>query len=306
MEKRPFGKTGLEVSVLGFGGAPIGFLATRQKQIATMLNLLLDQGVNLLDTAAMYLESEKAIHQAVGHRRNEYLLVSKCPNSSVEPWTAEAVTNSIDRSLKNLDTDHVDVMLLHSCDMGTLQKGEVLQALVRAKEAGKIRFAGYSGDNEAAAYAATLPEIAVIQTSINICDQANIDNVLPLAVGNGTGVIGKRPIANAAWKNITNQPGMYNVYARTYTERFDAMGVTMADLGFRGNPDEIWPEMALRFTLSQPGVHTAIIGTTNPDHARANIEAAGKGPLSSEVIDRLRQAFQQAEKASGTRWPGQT
>ena len=68
----------------------------------------------------------------------------------------------------------VDVMLLHSCDLATLQKGEALGALVKARDAGKIRFAGYSGDNEAAAWAAAHPDIAVLETSISIADQRNI------------------------------------------------------------------------------------------------------------------------------------
>ena len=76
MEKRAFGKTGLEVSVLGFGGAPIGVLETGQDQVTRLLNLLLDRGVNVIDTAAGYRGSEEAIGQAVGHRRDEFVLIS--------------------------------------------------------------------------------------------------------------------------------------------------------------------------------------------------------------------------------------
>ena len=77
-ENRVFGTTGLQVSPLGFGGAPIGYLATEQQQVARILNLLLDAGVNVIDTAECYPGSESLIGQAVGHRRKEFVLVTKC------------------------------------------------------------------------------------------------------------------------------------------------------------------------------------------------------------------------------------
>ena len=120
-------------------------------------------------------------------------------------------------------------------------------ALVKARDAGKTRFIGYSGDNDAAAYAATLPDVAVIETSINIADQNNIDTVLPVARKKNIGIIAKRPIANAAWKDISQQPGMYQSYAAEYTERLRKLKFTPASLGFKstsGNESEAWPEMA--------------------------------------------------------------
>lgn len=310
MEKRTFGKTGLEVSVLGFGGAPIGVLATGQNDVAHLVNLLLDQGVNVIDTAAGYRGSEEAIGQAVGHRRDEFVLISKCGQTFAdlrgEAWSPELISHTIDRSLNRLRTDHLDVMLLHTCDLTTLKRGEAVGALVKAREQGKIRFAGYSGDNEAAAYAARDSEIEVIETSISVCDQANIDSVLPIARDRNIGVIVKRPLANAAWKPLDDQPGFYSDYAKTYTERLAAMDVTPQDLGFKGDPHQVWPEIALRFALMQPGTHTAIIGTTNADHARANRAFADKGPLPDEVASRLREVFLAAQTQSGASWEGLT
>jgi len=298
MEMRPFGKTGLQVSVLGFGGAPVGLLETEQQQITNILHTLLDRGVNLIDTAASYAGSEEAIGKAVSGRRDQFVLVSKCgqafPDLVGEEWTAPLIKQTVDRSLRRLQTDHLDVMLLHSCSLDVLQKGEALGALVEAREAGKIRFVGYSGDNEEAVYAAELPEVAVIETSVNLVDQYNLDHVLPIARENELGVIAKRPIANAAWKDLQTQPGFYAEYARTYTERFARMQLTPADLGFEGAPHDVWPEIALRFTLSQPGIHTAIIGTTRVDHLQQNLQAAAHGPLPAEAIQRLRKRFAQA------------
>lgn len=296
MEKRTFGKTGVRISVLGFGGAPVGYLETQRDEVSRLLNQLLDDGINLIDTAAAYEDSEILIADAVGHRRDEYFLVSKCGGAlddvHAPAWTSELVTATVDRSLRRLRTDRLDLMLLHTCTLETLKQGDVLAALVRARDAGKLRFVGYSGDNEAAAHAAALPDVAVVQTSINVADQRNIDLLLPVARQHEVGVMAKRPLANAAWKDPADQPGMYRSYAADYTARLAAMKLDPADFGVAA-----WHELALRFTLSQPGVATAIVGTTSPKNARANAEAAAKGPLPPNVIARIREAFRSADPA---------
>lgn len=310
MEKRTFGQTGLEVSTLGFGSAPIGFLATDQKRVSDMLNRMLDLGVNVIDTAAAYAGSEESVGKAVAHRRDEYVLISKCGMADDElegaPWSTKLIEQTIDRALRRLQTDRLDAMLLHSCSLETLERGEALTALANARDAGKVRFVGYSGDNEAAAVAAELNDVAVIETSVNLCDQANIDLVLPRTVQQKSAVIAKRPLANAAWKKLSDQPGFYAGYAETYTRRLALMNLTPADLGFDGPPETAWPEIALRFALSFPSVHTAIVGTTNPDHFQANLAAAAKGPLPEEAVETLRKAFQNGEAQAKEEWIGQT
>ena len=305
MDKRPFGNTGFDVSPLGFGSAPIGYLSADQERASAILNLMLDRGVNLIDTAASYPGSEQLIATAIGHRRGEFVLVSKCggklPDVAEKMWSPALIEQTVDRSLRQLNTDHLDVMLLHSCDLKTLQDGDVVEPLVRARDAGKIRFVGYSGDNDAAAYAAGLDDVAVIETSVNLVDQANIDKVLPVARARNLGVLAKRPIANACWKDLSEQQGLYKTYAKTYTDRLAKMGLTPAALGF-GDGD--WPEIAMRFTLSQPGVHCAIIGTQSAANAEANVALAEKGPLPSDVVQRIRDAFVAAD-GSAT-WAGQT
>ena len=308
MEKRPFGKTGLHVSVLGFGGAPIGFLQTDRDRVADILRFLLDHGVNLIDTAASYQGSEELIGQTIGGRRDQFVLVSKCgqkvPGVEGEDWSPPLIAQTVDRSLKRLKTDRLDVMLLHSCSLDVLQRGDAVAALAKAREQGKIRFAGYSGDNDAAAYAAGLPDIAVIETSVNLADQANVTRVLPAAKRNNLGVIAKRPIANAAWKDPSSQPGMYQNYARPYTERLQKMAIQPNELGLSGPPEQAWPELALRFTLSFPEVSTAIVGTTNPKNAQQNVNDAAKGPLPAETVGKIRAAFAHADP-TGT-WQGLT
>ena len=307
MNQVTFGKTGLRVSPLGFGGAPIGYLKIDQDRVGNILNALLDSGVNVIDTAASYPGSEEVIGDKVGHRRGEFVLISKCgqsfPDVPGEAWSAEAISATVDRALKRLKTDHLDVMLLHSCELSVLKKGEALGALAEAREAGKIRFAGYSGDNDAAAYAAGLADVAVIEMSISIADQMNLESVMPVARKNNLGVIAKRPIANAAWKDAAQQPGFYGSYASEYNKRLKTMKLSPADLGFSGPADQAWPELALRFTLSQAGMHTAIIGTTDPANAKANIAAAEKGPLSADVVRKISNAFHAADPER--KWTGQ-
>ena len=303
MEKRRLGRTGFEVSALGFGGGPVGFLGADQGRVTKIVNYLLDNGVNFIDTAAGYPGSEEALGNAVNHRRDEYVLVSKCGQAfddlEGEAWSAQVIEQTVDRALRRLKTDHLDVMLLHGCDQEFLERGEAVEALVKARDAGKIRYAGYSGDNEAGLYAAGLDAIDVIETSVNICAQANIDSLLPEAKGRDIGVIVKRPVANAAWLGVGQQPGFYANYTTSYAERFGAMGLDPADLG--GGD---WAEIALRFTLAQDGVTTAIVGTTNPDNAKRNIEVAEKGPLPDAAIATIRSAFAEAESASGEAWLG--
>jgi len=306
MEIRRLGRTGFEVSALGFGGGPVGFLGTDQQRVTDILNFLLDSGVNFIDTAAGYPGSEEAIGNAVSHRRDDYVLVSKCGQAfddlEGEAWSPTVIGQTVDRALRRLKTDHLDVMLLHSCDQEVLEQGDAVAELVKARDAGKIRHVGYSGDNEAVVYAVGLDPIDVVETSVNFCDQANIDSLLPETQRRDVGVIVKRPVANAAWMGVGQQPGFYANYTTGYAERFAAMGISPGDLGFGGEED--WAEIALRFTLAQAGVTTAIVGTTNPDNAKRNIAAAAKGPLPGDTIYAIRTAFAAAQSASGEPWLG--
>ncbi|MGI9015268.1 MAG: aldo/keto reductase [Phycisphaerales bacterium] len=300
---RRFGKTDLMVSPLGFGGAPIGVLDTDAHAVRTVLSQMLDSGANVIDTAACYYGSEEVIGRAIAHRRSEFVLITKCGHTVEEgdarpEFSPAVITESIDRSLTRLRSDVIDVVLLHSCSLDILKQGDALAAAVAARDAGKVRFVGYSGDNEAAAWACTQPDIAVLQTSVSICDQANIENAIAAAQRHDVGVMAKRPIANAAWKTPTEQYERYQSYAQPYCDRFAAMDL-------KDPPDgETWASHALRFTLSVAGVHTAIIGTTRLDHVRANVEAARRGRLANAEVKHLRDAFTRAQPEEG--WSGLT
>lgn len=174
MLKRKLGQTDMEVSILGFGGAEIGYEDSSVSQVERLLGSALDAGLNVIDTAECYKTSEELIGKAVGHRRDEYYLFTKCGHASgfEQPdWDPQMLSQSIDRSLRRLGTDYVDLIHLHSCSEELLRQGDVIDVLKRAKEAGKVRYIGYSGDRSAAMYAVTCGAFDTLQTSVNIADQ---------------------------------------------------------------------------------------------------------------------------------------
>jgi len=303
MDRRELGRTGLEVTPLGLGGAEIGLRNVEQPAATRLLNAVLDMGVNVIDTAACYADSELKIGAGVSSRRDQFVLVTKCGDAvddiSAGEWTAELIRQSIDRSLRRLRTDHVDVLLLHSCRPEVLARQELLDALLEAQEAGKARFLGYSGDNDGARAAAGMSIFSVLETSLNICDQQVLDGWLPPARGAGMGVIAKRPLANACWRGPENLGEFYSDYAAPYVRRLEAMGLTPEGVGFDGP----WAELALRFACFQSGVSTAITGSTDAAHLRANIEAVEKGPLDAEVVANIRGAWKDHHAGD---WVGQT
>ena len=284
---RTLGNTGLAVSPLGIGTAEIGMLPVEQDHSERLLNALLDMGINFVDTAVCYGNSEETIGRAISHRRSDFVLLTKCGHKAegieYENYSPEIVTAGIDRSLKLMNTDHVDILLLHSCDADHLKRDDLIAALVGAKQAGKARFIGYSGDGEAAELAVGMEQFDCLETSVSICDQQCIEKYLGTALQRGMGVIAKRPIANACWRNLAEYDTFYSEYARAYTERLGVMDISPETLGFDGS----WAELALRFTLSQPAVATAIVGTTRLDHVQENLDARRKGPLDASTMQAI-------------------
>ena len=295
IEKRRLGATGLEVSVLGFGGSEIGYEQASLKTVESLLGHALDAGLNCIDTAECYLESEELIGQAVSSRRKDYYLFTKCGHAAgfeLPDWDARLLEKSIDRSLRRLRTDHLDLLQLHSCSEEVLRRGEVIEVLERAREQGKTRFIGYSGDAQDALYAVETGAFDTLQTSISIADQQALDLTLPRARALGMGVIAKRPIANAVWKNRTRPE---SDYVLPYWERLNKLRYDFLDGDLK---DAI--SRALRFTLSVEGVSTAIVGTTKPERWRENAELLSAGPLSQQEFDRIRARWKEVAEESWT------
>ncbi len=293
MKYRPLGTTGLEVSRLGVGLAEIGETPTEAAQVDRLLNTALDNGINFLDTAACYGNSEELIGLTVSSRRDEFILATKCGHVAGgyqgEEWTAQTIRDSIDRSLALLKTDHVDLLQLHSCDLAVLERGEVIEALADARAAGKTRFIGYSGDNEDAHWAVESGRFDTLQTSFSVVDQHARTTLLDAAEAKGMGVIVKRPIANDVWGR-SEAP---DSYSRNYYER----AKEMAALGpIEGAPASV-VEMALQFVMAHEPVDTAIVGTRNPEHLLNNIEMLDHAaPLAQRTIAELYRRFDALDK----------
>jgi aryl-alcohol dehydrogenase-like predicted oxidoreductase len=300
MEKRRLGQTDMNVTVLGFGGSEIGYENASLGTVETLLKSALDAGLNVIDTAECYRGSEEMIGRAVSDRRKDFHLFTKCghPNGaeSGPNWSKDSILQSIERSLQRLQTDHVDVVQLHSCSESELRKGEAIGALQTARERGHTRYIGYSGDGRAAHYAVECGAFDTLQTSINIADQEAIDQILPLAREKKIGIVVKRPIANVAWK--TGHKPIHS-YQHEYWERLRKLSYDFLDnYGL-----EKTISIALRFSLSVPGVHTAIVGTKKPERWQENANMLADGPLPENEFEAIRERW---DDVAPRTWVGQT
>ena len=290
METRVLGRTGLEISRLGVGLAEIGGLdLTEAKQAAEVVNLALDGGITFFDTAPCYGNSEGLIGRTIAHRRAEFVLATKAGHVTGgydgESWTAQTVRDSIDRSLKRLRTDHLDIVQLHSCDVDVLERGEVIQVLQEAQQAGKTRYIGYSGDGERALWAVNSGHFDTLQTSFNLVDQTARYRLLGLAREQNMGIIVKRPVANGVWGS-SRIPSEYAAEYFARAERMRAAGPIPAA------PDN-GVLLALGFVLAHDLVDTAIVGTRNPLHMQANIAWVNTQlPIAEEVVSELYRRFE--------------
>jgi aryl-alcohol dehydrogenase-like predicted oxidoreductase len=299
MEKRQLGKTDMKISVLGFGGAEIGFEGATEEIVERLLKSALDAGLNVIDTGECYHGSEELIGKTVSDRRADYYLFTKCGHPrgvGSEDWSPASLLESIERSLRRLKTERLDLIQLHSCSESVLRKGDAIAALQTAREKGYARYLGYSGDSVAARYAVECGAFDALQTSINIADQEAIELTLPLAREKEMGVIAKRPIANAAWKE-NHKP--IESYHHAYWDRLNKLHYEF----IRHLPLEESIAHALRFTLSVSGVHTAIVGTTKPERWLENAKVVEAGLLSDAEFTAIRERWEEIAPAT---WIGQT
>lgn len=298
MERRQLGKTDMHVAVLGLGGGEIGAENIPDENVEKLLLSALDAGLNAIDTAECYGVSEERIGKFISHRRDEFCLFTKCGHSAgfdLPDWDPRLLEQSIDRSLQRLKTPYVDLIQLHSCSEELLRQGDVIEVLRRARDAGKTRYIGYSGDGHAALYAVTCGAFDTLQTSVNIADQEVIDLVVPAAIERGIGIIAKRPLANVAW-TLTDEN--FHEYYRPYRDRLEKL-----DYDFLKDDPAQAVATALRFTLSVPGVATAIVGTAKPGRWQENAAHLAAGNLPPEQYEAVRARW---KAVAGADWTGQT
>ena len=303
METAILGRTGLRVSRLGVGLWQIGsYPVDEPQQAERLLNGALDAGVNFLDTGECYMNSEELVGKAVSHRRDEYVLATKAGHVpqglSGEPWTAKTVRDGIDNSLRRLKTDRVDLVQVHATDIPAPTPDDVLRALTDARDAGKTRFLGYSGENEDAAWAIRSGLFDTLQTSFSLVDQRARRLLFGPAGANDVGIIAKRPIANAIWGNAVSGT-VPDVVARMGKERL-RRAKAILDIGPIDDAPEDPIVMALGFVLGNEEVATAIVGTGSPEHMLRNIEIAETQlPIPESVVAELQRRFDEL----GGDWP---
>lgn len=290
--QRAFGKQGFSVSALGLGAGSIGDPTLDDAQVGALLDQALEMGITLIDTARSYGEAEERIGRHLARRRNQFVLSTKVGYGirGHKDWTYGCIAAGIDAALKRMRTDYLDIVHLHSCPLETLQHGDVIRALHKARDQGKLRVAAYSGENAELLWAIESGHFGGVECSVNLFDQRCLDHVLPLAQVRGIGVIAKRPLANAPWRFAERPVGDY---CEEYWLRWQAMGIAADDMD--------WPELALRFAVHAPAVCCAIVGTASIEHLRQDKEYAERGPLPPARLESIRQAFRRHDD----NWLGQ-
>jgi len=287
ISRRTLGRTGLEVSTLGYGAMELRGGQTgptlSDDEAATLLNTLLDEGVNFIDTSIDYGRSEDVIGDTIAHRRDEYVLASKCgcvpgaPQGSDHVHTAENIRAGVEASLRRLKTDHLDVVQFHrSLHRDEFDADGALSELLALQGEGKVRFLGVS---------AVLPTLDE-QIGMGVFDAFQIpysalqrehEDVITRASDAGMGIIIRGGVARGVpddWEGRV----YYMVSNETLREHWDAAQLDeMLDGMTR-------VEFMLRFTLSHPALDTTIVGTANLDHLRDNLRVAARGPLPDDVL----------------------
>lgn len=283
MQYRRLGRTGMEVSELGFGAWEIGWTRPEEgDDVGRVLNRALDLGINFVDSSAAYRWSEELIAKYIGHRRKEFFFATKCGSWRVlRPdgewvqtldYSAKAIAPQIDRSLQRLKTDHLDLIQLHSPGLEDVTSGDGLEGLKKAQAQGKVRFIGLSADGDAARKAVEIGEYDTLQITYNVLAQEPAE-IIAAAREKDMGIIIKGPVANAVYEKPRPDGGNAASWDRAQTV-----------LGPEVVGDLSRVEVALRWLLCDDRVHTAIVGTTNLAHLEANLAAAERGRLPDAML----------------------
>lgn len=283
---RTLGRTNLEVTTLGYGAMELRELDDENAE--TILNTVLDAGINFIDTSIDYGRSEELIGRFASERRSEYFLASKCgcvPNGSPGEHlhTAANVRAGVENSLRLMKTDYLDIVQFHrSLTEAEFNKEGALEELLKLRDEGKVRFLGVS---------ATLPHMQE-QVGMSVFDvfqvpysalQREHEAVIAEASASGAGIIIRGGVARGV---PTDWEGR-EYYMITQEEMKRRWEEAQLDELLTEDMDRM--ELILRFTLSDPNLDTTIVGTKSTDHLRDNVAAALKGPLPDDLLAEAKQ-----------------
>jgi aryl-alcohol dehydrogenase-like predicted oxidoreductase len=308
---RTLGRTGLEVSEIGFGTWGVGADAwkggTDADSLAAMRRAI-ELGVNFIDTAIVYGSghSEKLVGQ-IKREHPEVMIATKVnpanwewPASDETPadeaFSAAHVIARTEESLRNLGADVIDVQQFHVWSDAWVDKGSWLEGIEQLKRDGKIRFFGVSVNDAQPDSVLKLVETGLvdsIQVIYNIFDQAPEDNLFPACERRDVGIIVRVPFDEGALTGkvtpdtVFEEGDFRNDYFKgnRKTEVWEAVHKLTADLDI---PLERLPELALRFTLVPDVVSTVIPGMRSIPHVESNIAAGDAGLLTPDQIEILR------------------
>jgi aryl-alcohol dehydrogenase-like predicted oxidoreductase len=297
LPKRQLGRTGLQVTALGYGsmelrGAPRA-RDTTDAQAETILNAVLDAGINFIDTSIDYGVSEERIGRYISHRRSEYYLASKCGclvgapavrgQTSPHVFTRDNILAGVEQSLVRMKTDYLDLVQFHiSPSKQTLEQNGALDAVMELKQAGKVRFIGMSG---------TLPHLRdhiamgvfdVFQIPYSAMEREH-ETIIADASAAGSGIIIRGGAAKGAPAE-GKQSGLQ--WDRWRQAKLDDLLGDMTPM-----------EFILRFTFTNPDLDTTIVGTANPAHLQANVDVLLKGPLPSDLYTEAKRRLAAAGSA---------
>ena len=316
MEYRTLGRTGWNVSTIGFGAWAIGggdWGHADDAESMRALHAAIDRGVNFVDTADVYGDgrSERLVGRLRRERREEIVVATKAgrrlPAQIAADYTRENLTSFVERSLRNLDCDAIDLLQLHCPPSEVYEMPEVFGILDDLVRAGKLRFYGVSVELVDDAIRATdYPNVQSVQIIFNMFRLKPAERFFAIAQSRGVGVIARVPLASGL---LTGKLGSDSKFAaadhRTFNrkgESFDA-GETFSgvdyDDGLRAVEElrDLVPaganfaEFALRWILMFPEVTTAIPGARNAAQVDSNARSAELPPLSASTMNRVREVY---------------
>lgn len=313
MQYKILGRTGLNVSVAGLGCGGHSRLGqtygNSEEQSIAVVSAALDLGINFVDTAAAY-GTEKIVGAAIKGRREKVILSTKTgiiswaePNS--KPFSGAQVLEHLDKSLARLGTDYVDLYNLHGIVASQLDyvASEIVPALIKAREQGKILFLGitehFGADTSHKMLSAAIPTGVwdVVMVGFNLLNPSARRNVLRLSQAHNVGVQDmfavRRALSNPEGLNealdVIDKAGQLD---RSKLDANDPLGFLKEDTG--GIVDA-----AYRFCRHEPGIHVVLTGTGNIEHLKENVASINRGPLPSKMLSKLEELFGQVDSVSG-------
>ena len=301
LEKRTLGRTGMDVTVLGYGamelrGQPRG-REISEEDAGKLLNAVLDLGINFIDTSIDYGVSEERVGRHIARRRGEYFLASKCgclvgwepepgqDRGGPHVYTKENIRAGVEQSLRRLKTDCLDLLQVHMTpSRQTLEEHGVVETMRELQAEGKILFLGMSGTIPNLADHIAMGAFDAFQIPYSAAQREH-ENLVGEAADAGAGTI----IRGGAARGV---PGGAERAAQRNPELLSAWEKAGLDDLLEEGQSRM--EFVIRFTQTHPGMHTNIAGTMNLDHLRANVEAAAKGPLPQDVYEEAKRRLDAA------------